>query len=138
MKTLARYSLGLCFFLIVSAALAGLPSMTVIVSDVNNHAAFRGTTNADGIFRTDKLAPGKYVVQLKSSGVAAEAQYLLVLAAGQTKVTADSVPGAKFNGGGVALRVPMHSESSIVGQIVTEAPSASTEAGKVRTILGQR
>lgn len=138
MKNLARYSLGFSFFLIASAALAGLPSMTVIVSDTNGRAAFRGVTNADGLFRTDTLAPGNYVVQLKSSGATTDAQYLLVVAAGQKKVTADSVPAAKFNGGGVALRVPVRAEQSIVGQIVTEAPIASTDAGKVRTILGRR
>src|SRR6478672_1534574 len=138
MKNLARYSLGLCLFLIASAGLAGVPSMSVIVSDTNGRAAFRGTTNADGVFRTAKLAPGNYVVELKSSGATRDSQYLLVVAADQKKVTADSVPGAKFNGGGVALRVPVSSETGIVGQIVTEAPIASTEAGHVKTILGRR
>lgn len=138
MKNLARYSLSLCLFLIASVALAGVPSMTVIVSDMNGHGAFRGTTNADGVFRTDKLAPGNYVVQLKSNAATRNAQYLLVVSAGQKKVTADSVPGGKFSGGGVALKVPVRSEMRIVGQIVTEEPIASTEAGNVRTILGRR
>jgi hypothetical protein len=138
MKNLARYCMGLCFFLIASAALAGLPAISVIVSDTNGHAAFRGTTNADGVFRTAKLAPGNYVVELKSSGATRDSQYLLVVAADQKKVTADSVPGAKFNGAGVALRIPVSSKTSIVGQIVTEAPIASTEAGNVKTILGRR
>jgi len=111
--------------------------MTVIVSDTNGRAAFRGVTNADGVFRTNELAPGNYVVQLKSSGMS-EAQYLLVVAAGRTKVTADSVPGKKFNGGGIALRVPVHSHSSIAGQVVAEAPIAQSEGGNVRTILGVR
>ena len=112
--------------------------MTVVVSDGNGHAAVRGTTNADGVFRTANLAPGNYVVELKSNAPARDTQYLVVVSAAQKKVTADSVPAVKFNGGGVALRVPVQSETRIAGQIVTEEPVASTEAGNVRTVLGQR
>jgi hypothetical protein len=137
MKNFARCILSFIGLFVASVALAGVPSMNVIVSDASGHGAFRGTTDADGTFRTGKLGPGNYIVQLKS-GAAKGKQYLLVLSAGRKKVTADSVAGEKFAGGGVALRVPVSSETVIVGQLVTEEPVASSEAGNVRMILGRR
>jgi len=133
MKNMVRYSLVLLVFFVASAALAGVPTMSVIVSSADGKGAFRGTTNADGVFKTDKLAPGNYVVQIKSSDIA-DKQYLVVVSAGRKKVTADSVAGAKFAGGGVALRVPVGSSNSIIGQVVTEEALSSN----VRFILGRR
>jgi len=138
MKNMVRHSLILFVFFAASVALAGAPAMNVIVSDANGKGAFRGRTNAEGVFSTGKLAPGNYVVQFNSSDAARNKQYLLVLSAGRKKVAADSVAGAKFGGSGVALRVSVGPATRIVGQVVTEEPVVSSENTNMKIILGRR
>ena len=126
----------LIFLLFASPSFAGLPAITVVVSDSSGKPAFHGTTNTDGLFATGKLAPGKYVVQFDSpSGALKGNQYLIVVSAGTKKFTADSVPGARFSAGGVAMKVAVGSALKVTGQIVNEQPNPD---GNVRIIQGVR
>jgi hypothetical protein len=115
-------------FLLASPVLAGLPAINVAVSDASGKTAFQGRTNAAGLFVTGRLGPGKYVVQFDSnSGTLKGDRYLIVVAAGTKKITADSVPGERFSAGGVAMKVPVSSTLQITGQIVSERPIGSNE-----------
>jgi hypothetical protein len=125
--------------LFASSALAGLPAINVAILDTRGQIAFHGTTNSEGLFATGKLVPGKYVVQFDSpSGALKGNQYLIVVAAGTKKFTADAVPGGKFSAGGVAMKVAVGSPLKITGQIVSEQPIASNGNGNVRIIQGVR
>ena len=130
----------LCFILVAtSAAYGGVPSVNVIVSDASGHAAFKGATNANATFATANLAPGNYVVQFQSTSQAVKGnQYLLVVSAGKKKVIADAVPGEKFHGGGVAMRINVETGLKITGQIATDQVVASVGSGKVKVIDGKR
>jgi len=118
MKTLIS-AVGLCLFLIVAAAAnAGIPSMNVTVSDASGKLAFKGATKSDGGFATEKLQPGKYVVQLSSKNSALKSgQYSIVVSAGKKKVVANAVPGQKFLAGGVAMNVDVGAGLNITGQV---------------------
>ena len=96
--------------------------MNVTVSDAGGNAAFKGTTNANGAFATANLKPGNYVVQLNSKSAAVKGnRYTIVVSAGKKKVSAGAVPGEKFAGGGVALKVDVGAGLNITGQVATEA-----------------
>src|ERR1700730_5803445 len=138
---LAVLSSSLLAFLLggATAVYGGVPSMNVIVSDASGKVAFKGATNASANFATANLAPGNYVVQLHSKSETLKGnQYLLVVSAGRKKVIADAVPGEKFNGGGVALKIAVQSGFRITGQIATDQMSASGLGQKVRVIDGKR
>ena len=95
--------------------------MHVTVSDAGGKAAFKGVTKTDGTFATANLTPGNYVVQFNAtSGGMKGNHYAIVVAAGTKKVTADAVPGEKFSGGGVALRVVVGAGLNITGQVAPE------------------
>src|SRR4051812_43617302 len=105
--------------LLASASVAfALPQLTVTVADSAGAQAFKGATDPKGTFATGTLKPGQYVVQFNAKTVAA-GEYALVVSAGKKKVTAGSVPGAKFTGGGVAMRIDVGSGLNIAGQITT-------------------
>ena len=61
---------------------------------------------------------------------------MLVVAAGKKKVIADAVPGEKFNGGGVAMRINVESGLKITGQIAIDQGVAYL--GKIKVIDGKR
>jgi hypothetical protein len=135
----SRFRNILVSLLFASPALAGLPAISVAVLDPSGKIAFQGTTNTDGLFATGKLVPGKYVVQFDSaSGTLKGNQYLVVVAGGTKKFTADAVPGGKFSAGGVAMKVTVGSPLKVTGQIVSEQPIASNGNGNVRIIQGVR
>ena len=127
--------LGL-FLVAVSVANAGLPPVNVIVSDASGKAAFKGATKNDGVFATEKLQPGKYVVQFSSKNSAMKGgQYSVVVAAGKKKVVANALAGDKFLGGGVAMKVEVGAGLNIVGQ-VSAGPMANV-SGQNRDSLGR-
>ena len=129
----------LVFFLFASSALAGVPAINVAVLDSGGKTAFRGATNTDGLFATAKLVPGKYVVQFDSPSVTLKGNhYLIVVAAGSKKFTANAVPGGKFSAGGVAMKIAVGSPLKVTGQIVSEQPLSSSADGNVRIIQGIR
>jgi hypothetical protein len=120
----------LCFG--VSMAYGGIPAMNVTVTDASGKAAFKGATNSSGGFATAKLAPGNYTVQLNSKSPAVKGNhYAVVVAAGKKKVAASAVPGEKFNGGGVALKVDVGNGLNITGQVAEESKSAMKDGKKM-------
>ena len=139
MTHLIRTSLLALLLVVASAAYGGVPSVNVIVSDASGKVAFKGATNADATFATANLAPGNYVVQFHSKSEALKGnQYLLVVSAGTKKVIADAVPGEKFHGGGVAMRINVERGLKITGQVATDQVVASAGSGKVKLIDGKR
>ena len=106
--------------------------MRVSVSDESGNAAYKGATNASGTFATAKLKPGKYVVQLNSKSPAVKGNnYAVVVSAGSKKVAASAVPGEKFNGGGVALKVDVGNGLNITGQVAEESKTAMKDGKKM-------
>jgi hypothetical protein len=139
MPHLIRTTLLALLLVVASAAYGGVPSMNVIVSDASGKIAFKGATNASATFVTSSLAPGNYVVQFQSRNEALKGnQYLVVVSAGKKKVIADAVPGEKFHGGGVAMKVTVESGLKITGQIATDQVVASLVSSKVKVIDGKR
>jgi len=121
MKHISR---GLLFSVALFAAAAvygATPAMNVTVSDASGKAAFKGMTNANGVFGTSKLTPGNYTVQIASQSAELKGKnYAIVVAAGKKKVSASAVPGEKFARGGVALKVDVGAGLNITGQVSTE------------------
>lgn len=119
------------FCLAVATAYGGIPAMNVSVSDASGNAAYKGATSASGTFATAKLKPGQYVVQLNSKSPAVKGNhYAVVVSAGSKKVAASAVPGEKFNGGGVALKVDVGNGLNITGQVAEESKTAMIKDGK--------
>jgi hypothetical protein len=138
MAHLIRRAVPCLLLLIATAAYGGVPSMNVIVSDSSGKVAYRGATNSNSAFGTANLAPGNYVVQFHSTSRDLKGnQYLVVVAAGSKKVIADAVPGEKFNGGGVAMRVTVEPGLKITGQVATDEVSA-VAGNKIKVIDGKR
>lgn len=123
-------------FVLVAASMAyaatAVPPMNVTVSDSSGNAAYKGTTNASGTFATTKLKPGNYVVQLNAKTAAVKGNhYAIVVSAGTKKVAASVVPGEKFTGGGVALKVEVGAGLNITGQVAEESKTAIKNGKKM-------
>lgn len=121
MKNMIRSAVA--SFLVVAACMAfgATPAINVTVSDAGGKAAFKGVTNANGVFATSKLTPGNYTVQLASQSADVKGKsYAIVVAAGKKKVSAGAVPGEKFARGGVALKVDVGAGLNITGQVSAE------------------
>ena len=65
-------------------------------------------------------------------------QYLLVVAAGKTKVIADAVRGEQFAGGGVAMRLQVGKGLKAEGQIANEQAVSVSGNAKVKIVNGRR
>ena len=134
MKTIIRNSF-LSFLVVVvsiASAMAAVPPMSVTVSDASGKAAYKGGTSSTGAFATTKLQPGNYVVQLNAQNAAVKGNhYAIVVAAGTKKVAASAVPGEKFTGGGVALRVAVGAGLNITGQVAEELKTAIKDGKKM-------
>jgi hypothetical protein len=117
------------------AAYGGVPPMNVTVSDAGGKTAFKGVTTGSGTFATANLTPGNYVVQFNAtSGGMKGNRYAIVVSAGAKKVVASAVPGEKFSGGGVALRVVVGSGLNVTGQVAPEAEGSTvSESRKIDT-----
>jgi hypothetical protein len=135
MKKLIGRSFLVFVLLAASVVYGGVPPMNVTVSDAGGKTAFKGVTTANGTFTTANLTPGNYVVQFNStSGGMKGNRYAIVVSAGTKKVAAAAVPGEKFSGGGVALRVVVGSGLNITGQVAPEADGKTvSEARKIDT-----
>jgi hypothetical protein len=117
-------------------AFGEVPPMKVVVSDAGGKAAFKGVVKANGTFATATLTPGNYVVQFNSaSGGMKGNHYAIVVSAGTKKVTAAAVPGERFAGGGVALRVVVGAGLNITGQVAPETDGKTN--GETRRIDSQ-
>lgn len=116
MKNLIRNILLSTSLVVACAVYANTPSINVTVSGPSGKVAFKGKTGSDGTFATSKLPAGNYVVQF--SGAAPKgSHYAVVVSAGKKKVTAESVAGEKFSGGGVAMKVDNGAGVNITGQV---------------------
>ena len=112
---------------LASTVRGGIPALQVTVFDADQKVAFQGPLGSDGSFATGSLSPGKYVVQFKARYTAAKNNlHLLVVSAGNKKVIAAAVPGQKFTGGGVAMRVDVGPSSRITAHVAQE------DAGRLR------
>jgi hypothetical protein len=114
-----------------SVAFGALPQLTVTVADSTGKPAFKGATSASGTFATGTLKPGQYVVQFNAKTADVKSgNYALVVSAGKKKVTAGSVAGEKFAGGGVAMKIEVASGLNITGQITTGLDTKVDKNGK--------
>jgi hypothetical protein len=129
MRTIARTFIVL-LFASASLAFGALPQLTVTVADSGGKSAYKGATDKNGTFATGTLKPGKYVVQFNAKSAEKGASYALVVSAGSKKVTADSIPGEKFAGGGVAMKIDVASGLNITGQVTTGMQTKVDKDGK--------
>jgi hypothetical protein len=132
MKNMIRSVALSLFCFAVTMVYGGIPAMNVTVSDAGGKAAYKGATNPSGTFATTKLAPGNYTVQINSKSPAVKGNhYAVVVSAGKKKVAASAVPGEKFNGGGVALKVDVGTGLNITGQVAEESKTAMKDGKKM-------
>lgn len=132
MKNMTRSTVLSLLCLAGSMAYGAVPPLTVSVSDASGNAAYKGATNASGTFATTKLKPGNYVVQLNAKNEAVKGNhYAIVVSAGTKKVAASAVPGEKFTGGGVALKVEVAAGLNITGQVAEESKTAIKNGKKM-------
>lgn len=131
MKNMIRNTVISFVLVVATIAYGDIPAMNVTVSDTGGKAAFKGATTTNGAFATPKLQPGNYVVQLNSKSSALKGKhYAVVVSAGKKKVSANDVPGEKFVGGGVALKVDVGAGLNITGQIAAEENAPVSKNGK--------
>jgi len=113
--------------------------MKVTVFDGTGKPAFTGATNREGGFSTGALNPGRYIVQFNAKPARVTGQnYALVISSGKKKVVAESVPGEKFTGGGVAMRIEVGSGSGITGHITDAVMTMVDEHGNKLVWIPQR
>jgi hypothetical protein len=121
MKNMIRSAVASFLLIATCMAFGAVPPVNVTVSDATGKAAFKGMTNAKGVFATAKLTPGNYTVQLATQSADVKGKhYAIVVAAGKKKVSASAVPGEKFARGGVALKVDVGAGLNITGQVAAE------------------
>jgi hypothetical protein len=126
MRTITVSSVAFLLWIAAVMASAAAPAISVCVSDTNGKIAFKGVTYVNTPFATGNLAAGNYVVQFNSSRAALNGhQYLLVVSAGKTKVSANSVAPERFDQGGVAMRVRVEPGAKITGQVARETARVS-------------
>jgi hypothetical protein len=101
-------------------AFADVPSLKIVVADSTGKLAYRGATNASGLFATPKLPPGNYAVQFTSTNAAAGSRYTLVVAAGTKKVAANAIAAEKLAAGGVAMKIDVGAGLNITGQVAAQ------------------
>lgn len=132
MKTTIRNTALSLLLASASIAYSGVPALKVTVSDSSGKGAFNGTTNGSGVFATGNLKPGNYIVQFNSKSAAMKGNhYAIVVSAGKKKVAASAVPGEKFGGGGVALKVDVGAGLNITGQVAAETKGAVKDGKKM-------
>ncbi|MFN2621561.1 MAG: carboxypeptidase-like regulatory domain-containing protein [Chthoniobacterales bacterium] len=91
-----------------------------MVADSAGKLAYKGATDASGLFATPKLPPGNYAVQFTSNSAPTGSRYTLVVAAGKKKVAANAVAAEKLAGRGVAMKIDVGAGLNITGQVAAE------------------
>ena len=115
MKNLIRSTvLSLCFA-IACMAYGAVPPLNVTVSDPSGKVVFRGKTDGQGSFATEKVKPGIYDVQFTSTS-AVTGNYSIKVSAGVKHVSAAGITGDKF-AKGVALKMNVQNLLNIVGEV---------------------
>ena len=126
MKTLFRSLLFVLGLFAATMAFAAVPPITVTVFSATGTPGFKGVTDSKGAFTTSNLPAGNYTVQFNANSAAVKGHnYSIVVSAGKKKVQNSAVAGEKFNGGGVAMKVAVGSNSNISGQVAETAKAAS-------------
>ncbi|MEY2563001.1 MAG: hypothetical protein QOH88_1194 [Verrucomicrobiota bacterium] len=132
MKNMIRNSFLFLSLVAASMAYAAVPAINVLVADASGKAAYKGATNASGVFATAKLPPGNYVVQLNSTSPGVKGNsYSIVVSAGLKKVAANAISGEKLSGGGVAMKVAVGPGLNITGQVAAETGPTSKNGKKM-------
>ncbi len=109
-----------------TAVYAATPPVNVTVTN-SGKTSFKGQTDSKGVFATGKLAPGNYTVTFNSDNAALKGkQFVLVVAAGTKKVSADCA-GEKFARGGVAMKVDVGAGLNITGQVAPQTGPTSKD-----------
>jgi len=147
MKTSARLLPPACVLLLavlstVAPAFGGnMSALVVSVKKPGGAPAFTSRTDANGNFTTGNLAPGSYMVEVRSQK-AAEMKgkmFSVVIAGGKHQVKQAGIPGEKFAGGGVGMSVEVAKSGSLRGQVSTSAQTvAAAEQSNVKIINGKR
>ena len=117
----------------VAAHAAPKAAVNVMVTNSrNNTVAYQGRTDANGKFATGALPGGTYVVQFTAANSAAVKgkQFAMAAVGGKRAVTASAVPGEKFTGGGVAMKVEVAKGSPLTGAVGTDAAIAAAGVSK--------
>jgi hypothetical protein len=115
MKTMIRSAVASLLFAATCMAYGAVPTLNVTVSDASGKVAFRGKTDAQGTFTTEKVKPGIYDVQFTSAS-AITGNYSIKVSAGVKHVSAAGIAGEKF-AKGVALKVNVQNLLNIVGEV---------------------
>ena len=115
MKNLIRGIVVSLFFAIACMAYGAVPPLNVTVSDASGKLVFRGKTDTQGTFSTDKIKPGVYDVQFTSTS-AITGKYSIKVSAGVKHVSAGRIAGTNFVKG-VALKVDVQNLLNIVGEV---------------------
>ena len=136
MTTLFRHVALIACAGFASAALGATPPIDVTVFNAAGKVAYTGKTSSDGTFSTPQLPPGNYVVQFNSPKV--QGEQAIVTSAGKKKVTANSVAGNEFAGGGVAMRIEVGRGLNITGQIAPVGTVMASGSRKIKVMNGRR
>ena len=115
MKNLIRGTVLSFCFAIACMAYGAVPPLNVTVSDASGKVVFRGKTDTQGTFTTEKVKPGIYDVQFISPS-AITGNYSIKVSAGVKHVSAAGIAGEKF-AKGVALKVNVQNLWEIVGEV---------------------
>jgi hypothetical protein len=128
----------------ISAAAAGwaapqLGGTDVTVRKQNGPVVYRGSTDARGMFATNRLAPGSYTLEVRSQNASSfrGSEVMIFVSGGRgSALTQSSVPGNKF-GAGVAMNFVVTQSSPLEGQVYAGA-MLPPRPGAVRLFHGKR
>jgi hypothetical protein len=130
--------------LLWAAALHGAPASSpldvIVRKDPGGTVVYQGNTDSRGMFATPNLTAGSYTVEFRSKETM-KGNASISVGGGKEPMNA-SVPGAKFAGGGVAMRVQLPKNGRLNGQVSPESarPQDKMESVKanVKIINGKR
>ena len=129
MKTILWGTLLFLLFGIASIGFGDVPKINIAILDMNGQTTFyKGATDSRGIFVSPKLPTGDYAVCFTSKGAPKASHYTLVLVAGYKKMAANAITAEKLAAGGVAMKIEVRGDHSIMGQVAEE--DKSTRIGK--------
>lgn len=119
---------GLCGAVTAYASVDTLAMKIVVTNDANAAVAYRGKTDGVGGFATSPLPPGAYVVQFTAIKATAlkGSQLSIDVGGGTIPFRSAAVPGEKFGGAGVAMKVELARAAKLSGKVAPAAPLAAS------------
>jgi len=83
MKNSLLFLLSFAAIVVTASSLdaAGVPDVVVTISDASGHLNYRGKTDANGVFATQQVPAGTYVIQFKAKDAARRNDYAIFAAA---------------------------------------------------------